>query len=106
MINKLHNFKVFNVLTIFFLTAFLLTSCGGFSFQAQAAPADDGGVGITGGVDPILPGDSAQPAPAGQMTTPTTIILLLVGFGVLVLILLLLVRRPSTEASDKTPRNS
>jgi hypothetical protein len=104
MIHKIHNFKIFNVLTLFFLATLLLSACGGFSFQAQAAPSEDGGVGITGGVDPILPADPAQPATASETINPTTIILLLAGFGVLVLILLLLVRRPSTTSSEDTPR--
>jgi hypothetical protein len=108
MNHKLHTYKVFNVITLFFLATLLLSACGGFSFQAQAAPSQDGGVGITGGVDPILPADPAQPAqpaaPAGQTMNPTTVILLLAGFGVLVLILVLLVLRPSTTTSEDTPR--
>ncbi|MDP1546401.1 MAG: hypothetical protein Q8L87_10285 [Anaerolineales bacterium] len=104
MINKSRNFKVFNIITVFFLATLLLTACGSFNFQAQAAPNDEGGVDINGGVDPVVPvvpvapeADTTEPAPTGQSLTPIIIILLLAGFGVLVLILVLLARRPSSD---------
>jgi hypothetical protein len=107
MMNKSHNFKVFNGVTVLFLAALLLTACGGFNFQAQAVPDEEGGVGITGGVDPVVPVDPAvpvaleagttDPAPTGQSITPITILLLLVGFGFLALILVLIARRPSSD---------
>jgi hypothetical protein len=108
MINKSHNFKVFNLITVFFLATLLLTACGGFNFQAQAVPDDEGGVGITGGLDPVAPVVPAapeeattDPATTSQSITPMIIILLLAGFGVFALILVLLVRRPS---SNEIPR--
>ena len=107
MINKRHNSKVFNLITVLFLAALFLTACQGFSFQAQAAPAEGGGVGVSGGVAPVLPGGAAtNPGTTSQLIYPTTIILLLAGFAVLVVILLLLVRRPSTASADNTPRIS
>lgn len=95
MNNKRHSFNVFNLISVLFLAAALLSACGGFNFQAQALPSEDGGIGISGGVDPVDPmqPESAQTGPTGQPIAATGIILLLVGFGVLVLILLLLARR-------------
>lgn len=98
MINKRHNFKIINITIILFLAAMLLTACDGFSFQAQTEPSEDGGISITGDVDP-LQSESAptDTAPAGQTIDTQTLVLLLVGFGFLVLVLLLLVRRSSSD---------
>lgn len=107
MLNKRYNFKIFNLLTVFFLAALLLTACGGFNFQAQAVPDEEGGVGITGGVDPIVPADPAVPVAPEANTTESAapdqsmslivIILLLAGFGFLALILVLIARRPPSD---------
>lgn len=107
MMNKRTNFKVFNMLSVFFLASLLLTACGGFNFQAKAAPNEEGGVGITGEVDPIAPVDPAaplapeastsDPATTNQSMTPIAILLLLAGFGFLVLILVLMARRAPVE---------
>jgi hypothetical protein len=104
MMNKSFNFKVFNTITVSLLAALLLAACGSLNFQAQAVPNDEGGVEITGGlepVDPVVPvapeADTTDPAPPNESMTLILIILLLAGFGFLALILVLIARRPPSD---------
>jgi hypothetical protein len=92
------NTKMFNVISIVFLAAILLTVVGGIILQRLGLPALVGNVGTGRGHDPIRP-ESTQTSPIGEMVMVTGIILLMIGFVVTVLILLVrrnwLQRNPS-----------
>jgi protein-S-isoprenylcysteine O-methyltransferase Ste14 len=92
------NTKMFNVISIVFLAAILLTVVGGIVLQRMGLPAMVGNVGTGRGHDPIRP-ESTQTSPTGEMVMVTGIILLTIGFVVTVLILLVrrnwLQRNPS-----------
>jgi len=93
------NQKLFNIVSIVFLAAILLTAVGGIILQRQGLPSNVGGERIGRGADPFLRPESAQTGPTGTLAMSMGIILLLVGFGILVAILLirrnLLLRHPS-----------
>jgi hypothetical protein len=104
MMNKRYNFKVFNLLTVSLLATLLLAACGSLNFQAQAVPNDQGGVEITGGLEPVDPAVPVAPevvttqsAPPNESMSLIVIILLLAGFGFLALILVLIARRPPSD---------
>ena len=84
------NTKMFNVLSIVFLAAILLTAVGGIMLQRQGLPAMVGGMDLSRGSSPFRP-ESTQTGPTGTMVMNLGIILLLVGF--VILVVLLLIRR-------------
>jgi hypothetical protein len=93
------NRKLFNIVSIVFLAAILLTAVGGILLQRQGLPSNVGGMRISRGADPFIRLESTQTGPTGALAMSMGIILLLVGFGILVAILLirrnLLLRYPS-----------
>jgi hypothetical protein len=93
------NQKLFNLVSIVFLAAILLTAVGGIILQRQGLPSKVGGMPISRGADPFLRPESTQTGPTGMLAMRMGIILLLAGFGILVAILLirrnLLLRNPS-----------
>ena len=85
------NEKMFNIVSIIFLAAVLLTAVGGIIIQRQGWPSEVGGLPVSSGVDQFLRPESAQTGPTGTLVMNMGIILLLIGF--VILVVLLLVRR-------------
>lgn len=80
------NTTVFNILSIVFLAAILLTAVGGILLQRQGLPAMVGGMDLSRGASPFRP-ESTQTSPTGTMVMNLGIILLLVGFVILLVLL-------------------
>jgi hypothetical protein len=73
------NTKMFNILSIVFLAAILLTVVGGIIIQQQGLPANLGGMNLSRDKNLMQP-RSTQTSPTGELALTAGIILLSVGF--------------------------
>lgn len=93
------------VSSILIVAALLITGCDGtISFQGSAKQNEEGGVDISGGVQPdivVQPETEAQPAGSTGMDQ-TTIILIGVGIAFFILILVLLVTRGQSRNEPRS----
>ena len=95
--------RVYVVSSFLLVAALLLTGCtGAFSFDGSAAPNAEGGVDVSGDVQPLVPqADTAvQPAESTGLST-TTIILIVVGIALFILVLVLVVSRGHSNSEPR-----
>ena len=91
MLIEKRNTKMFNIITVVFLAALLLTIVGGIIIQRQGLSSMVGEKGVKGQnfIQPQL----TQTSPTGKLVVTTGIILLTIGF--ILTVVILLVRRNS-----------
>ncbi|HEY4691900.1 MAG TPA: hypothetical protein VIH16_00545 [Bellilinea sp.] len=96
MNHKTRLFKqIFTVCSILIIAALFLTACGeGFTLEGAVKPNEEGGLDITGGVQPEA---TAQPGAAAGLDT-TTILLIVIGVLALIVIIALVSRGSSRPA--------
>lgn len=81
------NTKMFNILSIVFLAAILLTVVGGIIIQRQGLPSNLDGMNLSRDKNLMQP-RSTQTSPTGELVVTAGIILLSVGFVISALTLL------------------